>query len=223
MRLARVHVQGFRCLDDLTIDLDNVTVFVGANSTGKSSVLHALDWFFAGGALHAEDIAGLDQEGEVSVAATFGELSDADLETFGAYVADGEITLWRTWSPVEGEKLTGRALALPAFEEVCANETKSDLNAAYRELRDAQPDLELPAARSADAATDAMRAWEQEHPDRLEPSTVSATHLFGFAGHGKLAGRFDYVLIPAASDPESETRDSRGTASSSGHCTVAAA
>lgn len=211
MRISRVHIRGFRCLDDLLIEFDNVTVFVGANSTGKSSVLHALDWFFTGGNLHGEDVAGLDPDGVVSVAVTFTDLSGADLEKFGTYVADGEMTLWRTWSPVEAEKLTGRALALPAFEKVRANEKKSDLNAAYRELREAQPDLELPAARSADVATDAMRAWEQDHPDRLEPSTVSATHLFGFAGHGKLAGRFDYVLIPAASDPESETRDSRGT------------
>lgn len=211
MRLVRVHIQHFRCLDDLHLDLEDVVVLVGANSTGKSSVLHALDWFFSGGALVSEDIGGLDEGASISVDATFTDFSAADADAFGSYVAQGEMTLTRTWSLTDGEKLTGRAMAFPAFEMVRAHPKKSDLLAAYKEMRDSHAELGLPSARSADAAAEAMQTWEREHPDELETSTVSATHLFGFAGQGKLAGRFDYVLIPAASDLQSETRDVRGT------------
>jgi hypothetical protein len=211
MRLVRAHIRGYRCLDDLRIDFDEVVVLVGANSTGKSSVLHALEWFFNGGLLDPEDLGGLDPVASVSVSATFADLSDTDAEVFGSYVDGEEMTLWRTWSSADGERLTGRALAYSPFETVRSNERRSDLNNAYRELREADPSLGLPSARSADAALVAMQEWEAANPDRLASSTVSATHLFGFAGHGRLAGRFDFVLIPAVSDPGSETRDARGT------------
>lgn len=211
MRLVRVHIQRFRCLDDLVLDLDDVVVLVGANSTGKSSVLHALDWFFSGRALDPEDIGGLEEGAAISVDATFADFSAADADAFGSYVAHGEMTLSRTWSLSDGEKLTGRAMAFPAFEIVRVQPNKSDVIGAYKGLQASDAELGLPAIRSADAPLEAMLAWEREHPDDLETSTVSATHLFGFAGQGKLAGRFDYVLIPAASDLQSETRDVRGT------------
>lgn len=211
MRLTRVHIQQFRCIDDLVLDLDDVVTLVGANSTGKSSVLHALDWFFSGGPLDIEDLGGLDEDATVAVHATFADFSAQDVEAFGSYVNGDDMTLSRSWSSSDGEKLTGRALAYPPFETIRGHAKKSELISAYRELLQTKPELGLPSVRSADAAVDAMRAWEQDHSGDLETSTVSATHLFGFAGQGRLAGRFDYVLIPAASDPQAETRDARGT------------
>ncbi len=82
---------------------------------------------------------------------------------------------------------------------------------AYRELRGARPELGLPAAATQQAVLDAMTTWEQSHQDELEESRVSATHLFGFTGGSRLNGRFDFVLIPAVTDPEAKTRDARGT------------
>ncbi len=211
MRIDQVHIENYSCLDDVTLDFDDVTVLLGPNSTGKSSVLHAIRWFFDGGDLVLEDVGGACTDDRVSVAVSFSDFSDADRAAFGAYVIDGSMTLWRTWSQGEGGKLTGHGLAFPPFEAVRSFERASDLNQAYRQLRADQPDLDLPVERSADGARAAMADWEARHPEALVESTVSATNLFGFVGHGKLAGRFDFVLVPAVSDVESETRNARGT------------
>jgi hypothetical protein len=82
---------------------------------------------------------------------------------------------------------------------------------AYQQLCRRQPNLELPKATTAAAVDDAMAAWESEHPDQLEDVQLSATHLFGVTDGARLNGRFDFVLVPAVSDPEVETRDARGT------------
>ena len=82
---------------------------------------------------------------------------------------------------------------------------------SYRALRDSEPSLDLPQVPSGAAARDAMAAWEREHPEALEESTTSATHLFGFVGQGKLAGRFDFVLVPAITDAALQAQDGRGT------------
>jgi hypothetical protein len=211
LRLARVHIINFRCLDELQLNFDEVTVFVGANSTGKSTVLHAMRWFFEGGALEPEDLSGMQPDRIASVGVTFTEFDDSDRAALGSYVVGDEATFWRTWSPTEGEKLTGRGRAYPAFEDVRRHESAMPMRKAYAELRAAHPDLGLPVAGTQAAVKEAMLAWEEAHPGNLEESRVSATHLFGFTGGSRLNGRFDFVLIPAVSDPEAETRDARGT------------
>ncbi len=211
MRIDHVHIENYRCLDDVVLSLDDATVLLGPNSTGKSSALHALRWFFDGGDLALDDVGGGDLADRVSVAVTFSDFSPADVAVFGPYVIDGGMTLWRTWCQAEGEKLTGHGLAYPAFEELRSLPRASEVNKAYRLLREEHPDLDLPATRSADAAKQAMAAWEAEHPESLVSATVSATNLFGFVGGGRLAGRFDFVLVPAVSDVEFETQDARGT------------
>jgi hypothetical protein len=211
MRVARIHVVNFRCLRDLAMSLDDVTVLVGANSTGKSTVLHALDWFFGGGALTDEDINGCQPAETVTVGVTFTDLDDADREALGSYAISDEATLWRTWSAQDGEKLTGKARSFPAFSPVRAERAATAKRKAYNELRDRRPDLGLPKATSAGAVDEAIAAWEANHPDDLKDGVTDATHLFGFSGQARLAQRMDFVLVPAVADPDAETTDARGT------------
>jgi putative ATP-dependent endonuclease of OLD family len=211
VRLSRVHIINFRCLQELVVDLDDVTVLVGANSTGKSTLLHGLRWFFEGGSLDPEDFWGCDESLTVSVGATFTDFTETDRLALGSYLINEAATFWRTWSIAEQEKLTGRGLAYLPFEEVRANEKATPMKAAYNQVRAAQPQLGLSAWTNQQAAKDEMKAWEDAHPDQLSESTVSATHLFGFTGGSRLNGRFDFVLVPAVSDPEAETRDAPRT------------
>lgn len=49
MRLSQLKVSNFRCYkEEIVIDLDDLTVFVGKNDSGKSSLFDALDIFFEG-------------------------------------------------------------------------------------------------------------------------------------------------------------------------------
>lgn len=211
MRAVRIHVVNFRCLSDLAISFDEVTVLVGANSTGKSTVLHALAWFFDGGPLSVEDISGHQPDQQVTVGVTFADFNEDDREALGSYVVSEEATFWRTWSAEHGEKLTGKGRAHPAFADVRKHATAMPKREAYEELRTSRPELGLPRATSAAAVDAALTDWEAGHPDELTDARTDATHLFGFAGQARLAGRMDFVLVPAVADPDAETQDTRGT------------
>lgn len=211
MRIEKVSIENYRCLHHLDLEIDDLTVLIGANSTGKSSVLRALRWFFDGGDLEPEDVCGMRPEATVSVGVTFGDLTTEDREALAPYGEGESATFLRTWSVEDGGKITGWAMAYPPFEEVRKHEKAADLKKAYGQLRTESPDLGLPSAGSRDAVTEAMLAWEAKNPSDLEPATSSATHLFGFAGQPKLRRRFDYVFVPAVSDAEEQTRHARGT------------
>lgn len=56
MKLRRVTVENFRCYQQATsIDIDDMTVFVGRNDVGKSTLFEALDVFFGNSKLDADD------------------------------------------------------------------------------------------------------------------------------------------------------------------------
>ena len=40
--IHKVHIQNFKCLRDVSVELERFTVFVGANGSGKTSVLEAM-------------------------------------------------------------------------------------------------------------------------------------------------------------------------------------
>lgn len=40
--IHKVHIQNFKCLRDVSVELERFTVFVGANGSGKTSVLEAI-------------------------------------------------------------------------------------------------------------------------------------------------------------------------------------
>ena len=42
-RLTRVKIQNFRCIKDLTLELDEITVLIGENNSGKTAVLKAIE------------------------------------------------------------------------------------------------------------------------------------------------------------------------------------
>jgi putative ATP-dependent endonuclease of OLD family len=211
MRIASAHIVNFRCIRELAVDFEDVTVLVGANGAGKSSILHALSWFFNGGTLTVDDVNGQRPGETVTVGVTFTDFDDADREALGSYVLDTEATFWRTWSDDGGDKLTGRGRAYPDFAEIRAEAKARPKTAAYNALRERKPDLGLPAVRSAQAVDEALSDWEADHQDQLTEARIDATHLFGFVGKAKLARRMDFVLVPAVSDPNVETQDARGT------------
>src|SRR5262245_16493556 len=42
MQVTQIRIQNFRSVQDLTVDLDPTTVFIGANNAGKSAIVDAL-------------------------------------------------------------------------------------------------------------------------------------------------------------------------------------
>ena len=89
--IRKMSIRNFKCLRDVQFDLERFTVFVGANGSGKTSVLEAIhnavraatgqpqkvfaherhgDWIYTRGGVGDFSIACATEGGEFSVAAT---------------------------------------------------------------------------------------------------------------------------------------------------------
>lgn len=214
MRLAKIEVENFRCLDDVAVDLDDVTILVGANGSGKSSLLRALDWFFSGHPLTLADIYRHEEHATVRVTCTFTAFTAADRQALRSYAIGETALLSRSWSLAEADKskLTGRAFTYPPFDEIRATEGGAVAQrGAFNEYVEAHPDLGLGRVNNREQLEAAMARFEQDHPELLAATEADATHLFGFVGGPKLAGRYSFVFVPAVTDANAELANARGT------------
>jgi len=212
MRLRTVNVKNYRCLADVSVDLGDMTALLGANSAGKSSLLHALAFFFEGRELEVADVFAGSGE-TISVECIFDNLSDADRLALGPYAAGDQVVLRRTWTPGEDQKLTGRGRRFPEFATVRAA-TGRERTAAYKALRETKTELGLPSATNIAAVDQAMLTFEQESPDLCQPvEDEDASQLFGYkaVGQARLADRFPFVFVPAVSDAPGEAVEKRGS------------
>jgi putative ATP-dependent endonuclease of OLD family len=217
LRIAKVHVQGFRCIADLSINFDDLTALIGSGGVGKSAFLRALKWFFEGGGLDEDDLhrsVGAESPVDaVAVAVTFSELNSADQEALGKYASGSTTTLTRSWNPADGDKLSGKALVFPAFDLIRDGEGAAEKKKRCQELykeRGEELTLPEPPTRIADLEI-AIETWERENPAHCELRPEEATHLRGYVGTPLLNDRFAYVFVEATTEASEVVDGGKGS------------
>lgn len=216
MKIQSVRIRNFRALKDVTIPFDSVTTFIGPNSTGKSTVLCALDWFFNGkpGALTEEDCSFGATDENIEVQVTFADLTAKDREALGKYAPEevATFTAWRRRSPDGGDVLSANAKGFPDFNAIKATNGATAKKDLYKDLRLNRPELNLPEAKTGAAVEEAMTTWEASHTELLVDSLEALqTNFFGFNSGGKMSGLFDFVLVTADLRASEESIDGKSS------------
>ena len=95
--LKSIRIQRFRSIDDLTINLAPITVFVGGNDSGKSNILKAINLFFNGEVVPGSQYDHVRDFSRVT-AKRQGKAEEVALSTLVKCPHyDGEITQKRSW------------------------------------------------------------------------------------------------------------------------------
>lgn len=216
MKIQFVRIKNFRTLKDVAISFDSITTFIGPNGAGKSTVLRALDWYFNGkpGSLIEKDCSFGATDEDIEVQVTFSDLTEKDREALGKYAPNGvtTFTAWKRRSPNGSDVLSANAKGFPAFNAIKVVNGATAKKDLYAELRQNQPDLNLPAANTGAAVEQAMTTWEASHTDQLiDAPEALQTNFFGFNSGGKMSGLFDFVLVTADLRASEESIDGKSS------------
>lgn len=224
MKLKSLRIQNFRAFKDQTITFGDYACLVGANGAGKSTVLTALCVLFREpGAsrtnlevLAKEDFHGQDTSSPIIITATFGDLSAEAAEDLKAYVRQDQLVVSAeaSWDDAQASapvKQRGERLVIPAFKkyfaETKAGASANDLKALYRDLR--TEFTELPSANSKAAMEEALREYEESHPDECELAP-SDDQFYGWSkGTNILQRHIQWIFVPAVKDAGDEADETK--------------
>ncbi len=227
MKIESVRIENFRSFKDETIKLDNYTCLVGANGSGKSTVLNALNVFFRQykdsktdlSKLTSEDFHHKNTGNPVKITVTFTDLSEAAKEDLSDYVRQDKLIVssvakYDSETDCAEVRQYGIRLGLQDFRKYFEadknGEKVSELRIIYQGLKNKYPDLPKPGTKGA--MGDALNTYEANHPDDcgLIPSE---DQFYGISkGANRLANHMQWVFIPASKDATEETEESKNTA-----------
>lgn len=216
MKIASIQVENYRCILDATLPCERLTALVGANGTGKSSFLRAIELFAATAPKMTEDdFYNRDTTAEVRITLRLSDLSSSAQDLFSAYVNDGSLTVTRTFRLIDGKviaKYYGMRLQIPEFAPVRGSSAVAEAKKVYDDLRAHTDFAGLPAWRSRDQAAQAMADWELQHPDRCQLLTEE-NQFFGFAevATGYLGRFIRFIFIPAVRDASLDATEGKGS------------
>lgn len=224
MRLVSVRIQNFRAFEDETLDLGNYTCLVGANGTGKSTVLTALRVFFRDTTDVATDLVNLTEEDffkkrtakTITITLTFEDLSEDAQADFKDYYRGGKLIVsaeakWDTEAQTAVVLHKGQRFVHPDFKVYFAKDSDGEsvqvLKDTYAEIRGKYPDL--PDVKVKAQMAGALREYEEGHPEECQES-LSNDQFYGFSkGANLLAKYVQWVYVPAVKDASSEEMEAR--------------
>lgn len=216
MIIEQVRLQNFRSVRNETLQCDGLTALVGANGTGKSTFLRAINLFFSADCrVTSDDWHGLLIAEPIEIAVTFSELSEPARLQFARYLQDGKLTVSRVIKLSDGKveaKFHGEKLQHQAFQTIRIITAARELVAAYNSLRQQAAYQGLQPARAREDALEQLDLWEQQHPELCQRERDQG-QFFGFAevAQGYLGQYIKCVFIPAIRDAMADASEGKGS------------
>lgn len=215
MKIKEITIKNFRSILDETLTLDDLTVLVGRNGSGKSSFLKAVELFYdTSPRVVKEDFYSENISSPIEITITYKDLDNVAQEHFSKYVEKNELTVARLISLKQDEvsdKYHGIRRQNSDFDAFRNANSKSEQNKIYAELKkDKYKDL--PSVKSADEAEKALEEWEDNCDEEL-PLGKDGGNFFGFkqVAQGYLRRFTRFILIPAVKDAQEDAIEGKGT------------
>ncbi|WP_198303891.1 AAA family ATPase [Aeromonas veronii] len=229
MKITKLRIENFRSYRDQEINLSNYNCFIGANSSGKSTVINALNLFFRENNNSQTNLIKLSEDDfhhkntnlPIKITVTFGDLSVKAKEDLAAYVRQNELTVTAeaTYDPDTGYasvKQYGQRKVISAFaswfDAQKSGEKVPELIRIYNSIKTEPQYRSLADVKTKGGMESALRDFEEANPQLC--SYVASEDLFYGASKGsnRLAPHIQWVFIPATKDISKEAEESKSSA-----------
>jgi putative ATP-dependent endonuclease of OLD family len=214
MLVKTVTVKNFRCAKGGVLNCEKLTALVGANGSGKSTFLRALQLFYdTNPKIDQRDWYNEDQNEPLEISITFSDLGSAEKQKFGSYLTGNELTVERVFLGSESKvqnKYYGARLGVPEFKAVRSESSAAAIKRTYQALIECGRYAGLAEYSNKEQAFEALKQWEQEHLDQCSP-TRDEGQFFGFTGvaQGYLGTFTKLIYVPAVRDAGSDADEGK--------------
>ncbi|MHA1755150.1 MAG: ATP-dependent nuclease, partial [Promethearchaeota archaeon] len=222
MKIKELLIRNFRGIKELNVKFNNLTILIGKNGVGKSSILHALNFFKDSNyKLKIEDFFMKDLSKNIEVSISFSDLSPSEKELFHHYIQNKELKVIKiakgdieTNNPNASQKYYGLKFQHRPFLEIRNTKSKTEKKEKYHALIENEKYNTLPkiGRSSADFIEKHLTEWEQEHEDELE-LIIDDGQFFGWkeVASGNLSKSMRFFFIPAIHEYSEEEKAKKST------------
>ena len=214
MNIESVHVLNFRSIKNATLRCDELTALVGANGSGKSSFLRAIELFDADKPdVQAQDYHNSNTKNPITVSVTFSGLSDAAKLLFSSYIIDGKLTVDRifTWDDNRNKtnsEFQGTMLTNPSFLRVRNGSTATEVIDEYANLRKNPEYKHFPILRAKAKIIEQLDKHDQENPIQCQQYADTTSFTPKWKNKEKFV---QFVMVPAVHDASADASDAKSS------------
>ena len=229
MKILKLQIENFRSYENETISFTDFNCFIGANSSGKSTVLNALNLFFRENKNTQTDLIKLtnndfhhkNTKEPIRITVTFGELTDAAKSDLADYIRQEELTI--TAEAIFDEttgfatiKQYGNRKVISDFSQWFSaakiGEKVVELKKIYASIR-LQPNYAaLPNISTRVGMEEALRSFEEANASLCTPMPSEDQFYGASKGSNRLAAHIQWVFIPATKDISTEGEETKNSA-----------
>lgn len=207
--------KNYRCLKDVLIPCDILTVLVGRNGVGKSCLLSALKLFyFTRINVDERDYYGNDTSQDISITIRYSDLTELEKKLFRPYLEGDQLSIEKVFqydSPKPIQRYYGSRYQNSEFEPF-RKASGTGLRREYEKLRQSDDYKEFPPYQNRYEAEKILEEWELANKGKCEPSRDDG-QFFGFQNGGmhRLERYTKFILIPAVQEASEESIERKGS------------
>jgi putative ATP-dependent endonuclease of the OLD family len=215
MFLSRIHVENYRSIRTIDLDVGSLTGLIGANGSGKSALLGAVSAFYGEGPiLQPQDWYASDTSKELEVRLTFTDLSPEEINAFETYLGPAqELEVARVWRLEAGrirDTVYGYRLGNPDFDVV--RSATRGISALHNNLVDSGKFPGLQRVSRAEDSDPVLLAWESANPQACQKVRDGGKFFAWNQTGGELLARSTAcVYVPAVREARDDAAEGKGS------------
>jgi len=212
MQIKSISVNNLGPLKNVTVPCDPLTVLVGQNGVGKSTLLRALRLFYNTAIkVDERDFYNGETENDISIVVRFANLTETEKQLFKPYIKGDELSVEKTISYAAGkfqQTYYGTRFVSPKFLPI-RQAAGTEIRKEYNKLKD---EYGFPDYTNKDSAEQILCAWELEHKEDCKEAKDDG-QFFGFQNVGthRLERYTKYIFVPAVHDASTKGMEGRGS------------
>lgn len=212
MKIKTIRVLNLGPLRDITLSCDPLTLLVGKNGVGKSTLLRALNLFYNTNIqVDERDFYNGETDSDISITLKFTDLPENEMDLYKPYIKGEELSVEKIISYQNGKLLQKYHGTKFINQEFSAFRSAggSDMRTEYNKIKDKYG---FPNYTNAGNAEETMGSWEVENKDECIEARDEG-QFFGYKNVGvhKLDRYTKFIFIPAVHEAEVEGTEGRGS------------